>query len=103
MSELQRLGWSILGRNHRAGGGELDIIAQCGLELRFVEVKARRAGLPPAEELITPRKQRLLRQAAEAWLVDHGPDSDVVCFLLALVNCESETWSVEWIDNPFDG
>jgi len=63
-------GYRILDRNWYASHGELDLVAQEGETLVFVEVKARRRhefGSP--EEAITPAK---LRKTAWAYLQDHG-------------------------------
>ena len=54
------------------GGYELDLVVRRGVELAFVEVKAKsgpRYGDPL--EMVTEEKQRRLRQAAEAWLAAH--------------------------------
>jgi len=65
-------GYRVLDRNWYASHGELDLVAQEGETLVFVEVKARRRhdfGSP--EEAITPAKQRKLRQTAWAYLQTH--------------------------------
>lgn len=65
-------GYRILDRNWYAPHGELDLVAQQGETLVFVEVKARRRhdfGSP--EEAITPAKQRKLRKTAWAYLQEH--------------------------------
>lgn len=66
---LARRGWRILGRNIRAGGGELDIVAMDGDELVAVEVRARRVGrvLPP-EMTVGPRKIRKIARAARSYI-----------------------------------
>ena len=54
------------------GGYELDLVVRRGVELAFVEVKAKsgpRYGDPL--EMVTEEKQRRLRHAAEAWLAAH--------------------------------
>jgi len=70
---LERKGMKILKRNFHFGNvGEIDIIAQDGETLVFVEVKARRSdafGTP--EAAITPRKQATLRRTAEGYLYVH--------------------------------
>ncbi len=66
---LEQHGLKILARNVRTRAGEIDIIAQDGEELAFVEVKARRGtayGAP--EEAITPRKQLQLVKLADAFM-----------------------------------
>ena len=65
-------GYRILERNVWIGGYELDLVVRRGRDLVFVEVKAKggpRYGDPL--EMVTPEKQRRLRQAAEAWLAAH--------------------------------
>jgi putative endonuclease len=54
------------------GGYELDLVVRRGRRLAFVEVKAKggtRFGDP--FEMVTPEKQRRLRQAGETWLASH--------------------------------
>lgn len=70
---LLRAGYTIVGRNWRGGGGELDRIARDGAVLAFVEVRARRSvrhGRPAAT--VGPGKQRKLVRAALAYCRDHG-------------------------------
>jgi len=71
-SYLQRKGFSIVARNYRYKRAEIDIIAQKGACLLFIEVKARtsnRFGYP--EEFVFPAKQALLREAAENYIIAH--------------------------------
>ena len=74
-AHLAGLGYRIVTRNWRTRTGELDIVAQDGEWLVFVEVRARRAGrrgVDPAlgtpEESVTPRKQLQLATLADAYL-----------------------------------
>jgi putative endonuclease len=73
-AHLQRLGFSLLGRNVRTRHGEIDLIAFDGRTLAFVEVKTRRAGdrgLRPDQEPLAwlrPRQRARLRRLAVAWL-----------------------------------
>lgn len=63
---LASKGYKIIAKNFRTRFGEIDIVAQDGKTLVFVEVKARASrefGLP--EEAITPRKIRHLTKAGE--------------------------------------
>ena len=72
---LMGLGYRILDRNWRWRKGELDLVAEQGDEIVFVEVKARRSrtyGLP--EESITRSKRQKLIQAAYAYLSDANRD-----------------------------
>lgn len=67
-AQLQAEGWTILARNHRVAGVEVDLIAARSGRVRFVEVKARRSGTP-AEEAVSPRQIGRLRRAGEVWLL----------------------------------
>ena len=58
-SELESQGYAILARRWRARHGEIDIVAQDGETLVFVEVRMKAtAEFGTAAESITPGKQR---------------------------------------------
>lgn len=66
---LLKKGYKILHCNWRFGRREVDIIAQQGNMLVFIEVKTRSSyhfGYP--EESVGPKKQGFLKQAAEAFM-----------------------------------
>ena len=77
-SYLQRQGYSILDRNARGGRGELDIVAQAGDILSFVEVKAHKYRDASLEALHADKCERL-RSAALAWLVKHPKYTTLQC------------------------
>ncbi len=62
-------GWTVLERNFRSLGGEIDIIAEKGDTVAFVEVKAWDV-LPQGEleHSIDSRKQARIARAARSWL-----------------------------------
>ena len=91
-------GWSVLSRNWRGAGGELDIVAAKNERLRFVEVKTRAHGDPVGLESIGPGKQKHLTRAARAWLRAHGDEFQEMAFTVALV----EGASIVWYDDAFD-
>ncbi len=94
-------GWSVLARNWRGGGAELDIVASRGDRLRFVEVKARDA-VVDAVDAVSDDKQRRLSAGAEAYLAAHPAPWQESAFLLAMVSFDAEPWSITWIDDAFD-
>jgi putative endonuclease len=55
---LKRQGMRVLLRGYRTNQGEIDLIARDGDTLVFIEVKARRKGVPA--EAVTPEKERRL-------------------------------------------
>ncbi|MFC1734982.1 YraN family protein [Candidatus Hydrogenedentota bacterium] len=76
---LKVLGYKIVEKNHRTRLGELDIIAEEGGDLVFVEVRTRTGnsfGTP--EDSVTKRKQRKLTSLAYAYLERHDRN-DVSC------------------------
>ncbi|HKK72281.1 MAG TPA: YraN family protein [Candidatus Krumholzibacteria bacterium] len=68
---LRLQGFSILDRNRRGDGGEIDLVAREGTSLVFVEVRLRRAGARvPAAESISAAKRLRLRAVAGRLLRD---------------------------------
>jgi putative endonuclease len=71
---LAERGYRIVGRNVRAGGVELDLVAERAGLVVFVEVKTRSSrsrGAP--EEAVDARKRARLVRAAAAWLHERRP------------------------------
>lgn len=72
---LQKQGYYILDTNFHTRFGEIDIIAQKGDILAFVEVKTRAATMLEAPEAaVTPAKRRKIITAALQYLQTHPAD-----------------------------
>lgn len=71
IEHLRRSGYHILARNWRTGRSEIDVIASCGDEVVFVEVKTRRPGPQSPEEALTPAQRRRIMRAAASWMRTH--------------------------------
>jgi putative endonuclease len=70
---LETHGYRVVARNWRCPYGEIDVIAEDGSELVFVEVKFRRGiRLGSPEEAITPAKRHKLLLAAQTYLADRS-------------------------------
>ncbi len=67
---LERLGWTIVARNHHTRFGELDIVALDGETLVFVEVKTCRLGRGRPWDNLHERKRSQVRRMATVWLYD---------------------------------
>ncbi|NLV79449.1 MAG: YraN family protein [Rhodococcus sp.] len=68
---LERAGMTVLERNWRCRHGELDLIAQDGATLVFIEVKTRTGlGYGTPAEAVTPAKAERLRRLAGLWLAE---------------------------------
>lgn len=66
---LQRAGYRLLARNYTCPVGELDLIAQDGATLVFVEVKTRASAAVADPEInVTPTKRRQLGRVAQYFL-----------------------------------
>ena len=69
---LEGAGYEIIDRNWRCPQGEIDIVAQRGGVLAFVEVKTRSSvAFGPPLQAVTPLKLARLRRLAGAWLDAH--------------------------------
>ena len=70
---LARKGYHIIASNYRHKRSEIDIIAQNGLFVVFVEVKMRISnafGYP--EEAVTEKKAETVRRGAEGWMTENN-------------------------------
>ena len=69
---LRIKGYKIIAANYRCRFGEIDIIAQQGSYIVFVEVKLRKdADHGTAAEFVDARKQNKLRTTASMWLAQN--------------------------------
>lgn len=99
---LEARGLSVVARNVRAGGGELDLVAGDGGTVVFVEVKWRRdASRGTPAEAVTPVKRRKLLSAARAWLAENpsGAWREVRFDVVAI---EGDAGKIDWIRGAFD-
>ena len=76
-AHLEEQGYVVRERNWRCTAGEMDIVAEDGDCLVFVEVRTRRGrafGTP--EESVTPAKQAKLVEVAQTYLHENDWDGD---------------------------
>ena len=97
-------GGVVLEKNYRSRGGEIDIIAQDGRYLCFVEVKYRsddRFGGP--EAAVNIAKQRKICKVSKYYMYTHGISEDTpVRYDVLSVSGREEALTVKWIRNAFD-
>lgn len=100
---LTERGYSIISRNFRIKGGEIDIIAENGDYIVFVEVKARRRGsMVSGFEAVNRRKQGLVIRAAAEYL-RRNPSILQPRFDTAQVTLEDGGASeVDYLENAYD-
>jgi putative endonuclease len=101
--ELGRLGYAILARRYRTRYGEIDIVAEDGETVVFVEVKARvDAEFGTAAEAVTPWKQRQVSRMAADYLVRVGVGGRPCRFDVVAIMFDRDPPSVELFRNAFD-
>jgi len=101
---LEAQGYVLLARNWRTRAGELDIVAQEGDALVFVEVKARRSLLRGlGEESIDARKRQQLARLAEQFLAAHPELVFHQCrFDVVVIDYTQRPMQVRLYRNAFD-
>ena len=73
---LMAKGYRILAKRFRTPHGEIDLVARRRNLVAFIEVKAR-ATLDDAAYAVTPRQQRRIVEAAQAWLMAHPEHAEL--------------------------
>ena len=102
---LLGLGWSILATNYRSKWGEVDIVAQEGDQLVFVEVRTRRSddkfGGP--KESVTHKKKERLQATAETYIQGlEEPPAGWRIDLIAVVLARGEPPQVEHVTHAVE-
>ena len=101
---LRRKGYRIVGRNLRSSVGELDLVAEDGQVLVFVEVKTIRGhqcGHP--FEAVTPTKCRQISKVALQYLAETGREGQAARFDVVAISFAGEAAPVvELVKNAFD-
>lgn len=105
VTHLKTRGYEILAQNYRAMRGEIDLVAQDGDCIVFVEVKTRRTlkfGLPQAA--VTAQKQRQISKVALAYLQTHNLfDAPCRFDVIAIhLSPQLEVLKFEQIENAFE-
>ena len=103
---LEQRGYTIRDRNFRIRGGEIDIVAESGEDLCFVEVKTRRVGSQEyGDEAVDERKQRRIIRAAYAYCERRNIDEEqwYIRYDIASVEIwQGEILSIDYLENAFD-
>ncbi len=101
---LEQHGLTIIARNVRCRGGEVDLIADDGRSLVFVEVRLRKNGrFGGAAASITASKQQRVILAAQQWLAgDGGRHANRACRFDAMLLDGLDAARIEWIRGAFD-
>ena len=100
---LTERGYTIAARNYRLKGGEIDIIAENGDFIAFVEVKARKPdSMVSGFEAVNKRKRGLIIKTASDYCCKH-PSVLQPRFDIAEVTIDSgRVLSIDYIPNAYD-
>lgn len=97
---LEADGFRVLARNYTRRTGEIDLVAQRGQMVVFVEVKARTQSFFDLTEVVNRAKQKRIIAAAKSFIIEHAVYNKGYRFDVALIeNLESET--ITYIPNAF--
>ena len=103
--DLSQKGWTVVASNFRCRVGELDIVAETGRYLVFVEVKLRKNDqFGAACEAVTLSKQKKLRSAAQYYLMCHPTDLQPrfdVAEVYAPQGVQTKEPCINYIENAF--
>jgi putative endonuclease len=104
-SHLEAKGYAIVERNWSTKEGEIDLIAQRGPNLVFVEVRSRQGrNLGGPEESINGRKAQHMRAAALAYGQQHpdAPPNQRIDVVVIELDAKGRVMRVEQIENAIE-
>ena len=96
-------GYTILARNYRIKGGEIDIIAENGDFIAFVEVKTRKPNsLVTGFETVNKRKQGLIIKTAADYCCKHPTMLQPRFDIAQVIASGGRVLSIDYMTNAFD-
>lgn len=99
---LEAEGWRIVDRRFRAAGYEIDLVAERGGVLAFVEVKTRKPGaLAPPATAVDWRKRRRIAAAARVAAARWGRGASAFRFDVAAVTWGPDGPVVDHLEDAF--
>jgi putative endonuclease len=99
---LRRRGWRVIQRRFRSGHRDIDLIAELGSTVAFIEVKARsgREFGDPVEAVNWKKRRELLR-SAHCWIDRHGRSGEVYRFDVIGVLMDGDVVRIRHVENAF--
>jgi putative endonuclease len=99
---LEKNGYRILEQNYRFERAEIDLIAEDGDELVFVEVKARSSkSFGEPEDAVTEQKENQIRSAAEGYLFENNIEDRTCRFDIIAVEFKNGIADIRHIKDAF--
>ncbi len=101
--KIRSLGYKCLCRNYRCPLGEIDLVAQDGDTLVFLEIKTRKGrSLGYAKEAVDARKRRQLSKVALAYMKANGCCDVKSRFDVVAISFQGVGKEIEVVQNAFD-
>lgn len=98
---LQKQGFKIIARNYLKKYGEIDLIAELGEVLAFIEVKTRAREYENITGIITFTKQKKMIKVAKAYMGQHNVTDKVCRFDVAFIQTVDGVQEISYIPNAF--
>lgn len=100
---LLERGYRILDRQYRCPSGEIDLVAQDGEIIVFVEVKGRETNrFGSAPEAVDGRKQRRIWRSAQHFLWSRGKTDALCRFDVIAIQTTASRHQIDHIERAFD-
>lgn len=97
-------GFRIVSRNFHSRFGEIDIIAENGQYIIFVEVKTRREGsISSPLEAVTSAKRRKIVRTAQAYLLKNPSGLQPRFDVCAVIRKRDGRMEADYLPDAFDG
>jgi len=101
--KIKRLGYKHIIQNYRCPLGEVDLIAQDGDTLAFIEIKTRKhRSMAYAKEAVDARKRRQISKVALSYMKAHNRCDVKARFDVVAIHLTQGKPEIEVIKNAFD-
>lgn len=98
---LEKKGFTLLARNYRKPCGEIDLVAQKGNLVVFVEVKLRTKHYFHTSEVIVPSKIKKIIRTARVFIATHRLSNSVFRFDVAIMERVGDDFRLKYIEDAF--
>jgi putative endonuclease len=103
LKTIKRLGYKKIVRNYRCSLGEVDLVAEDGDSLVFIEIKTRKGkSLGYAKEAVDARKRRQLSKLALAYMKANRCCEAKARFDVVAISLDGTETKIEVIKNAFE-
>ncbi len=103
VSFLRKSGKKVIARNYRTQLGEIDIIAEDGDTILFVEVKASRSPFSHPEDKVNFAKQKRLIRAAKSFIARGNLYDKPARFDIITVKANRAGIEIDYSQDAFEG